>query len=75
MSQHTAQQARGIRKEKSIATKEFPVVTETAKDSKKSCRDRENSVTEELIGKKRKCMLQEGKECHDRFQKDKDMIS
>ena len=45
MSQHTTQQARGIRKEKSVVTKEFPVATEIAKDSKRSCRDRENSVT------------------------------
>ena len=50
MSQQTAQQATRIREEKFVATKEFLVVTEIAKDSKKSCRDRENSVAIELIG-------------------------
>ena len=50
MSQQTTQQAIRIREEKSIATKEFHVTTKIAKDSKKSCRDRENSVTIELIG-------------------------
>ena len=40
MSQQTAQQARGIREEKSVATMEFHVTTEIAKDSKKSCRDK-----------------------------------
>ena len=48
MSQHTTQQARGIREEKSVVTKEFPVVTEIAKDSNKSYRDRENFVATEL---------------------------
>ena len=32
MSQHIAQQARGIREEKSVVTKEFSVTTEIAKD-------------------------------------------
>ena len=50
MLQHTAQQARGIRKEKSVATKEFPIKIEIAKDLKRSCRDRDNSVTTELVG-------------------------
>ena len=40
MSQHTTQQARGIRKEKFVVTKEFLVATEIAKDSKKSYVDR-----------------------------------
>ena len=35
-------------KRKSVVTKEFPVATEIAKDSKKSCRDKENSVVTEL---------------------------
>ena len=46
VSQHTTQQARGIREEKSVVTKKFPIATEIAKDSKKSyseksklCRD------------------------------------
>ena len=52
MSQHIAQQAIGIRKEKFFATKEFHVTIEIAKDSKRSCHDRENSVTTKLIGKK-----------------------
>ena len=50
MSQHKAQQATGIRKEKSIATKEFPVAIEIGKDSKKLCHNRENSITIELTG-------------------------
>ena len=49
LSQHIAQQARGIREEKSVATKEFPVVTEIVKDSKKSCHERENSVATRKI--------------------------
>ena len=48
MSRQTAQQATRIREEKSVAIKEFPVVTEIAKDSKKSCRDIERSVSTEL---------------------------
>ena len=47
MSQ-TAQQVIRIREEKFIATKGFPFTTEIAKDSKKSCRDRENSIMREL---------------------------
>ena len=50
MSRQTAQQAIRIREEKSIVTKEFLVAIEIAKDSKKSCRDRENSVVIELMG-------------------------
>ena len=49
MSRQTTQQATRIREEKYVATKEFPIATEIAKDSKKSCRDRENSVVTELI--------------------------
>ena len=56
MLQHTTHQARGIRNEKSVATKEFPVVIEIAKDSKRSYHDRENSVTIELTGEKGKCL-------------------
>ena len=44
MLRQTAQQATRIGKEKSVATEEFPVVIEIAKDSKKSCRDKENYV-------------------------------
>ena len=50
MSQKIAQQATSIREEKSVATKKFLVATEIAKDLKKSCRDRENSVATELTG-------------------------
>ena len=50
MSQQTAQQATRIREEKFVATKEFSVATEISNDSKKSYRDRENSVMTELIG-------------------------
>ena len=50
MLQHIAQQAKGIKEEKSIATKEFPITTEIAKDSKKFCHDRKNFVATEWIG-------------------------
>ena len=50
MSRQTAQQATRTREEKSVVTKEFPVVTEIAKDSKKSCRDIEKSIATELTG-------------------------
>ena len=50
MLQQTVQQATRIKEEKSVATKEFPVATKIAKDSKKSYRDRENSVATELTG-------------------------
>ena len=40
LCRNTTQQTTGIRKEKSAATKEFPVVIEFAKDSKKSCHDK-----------------------------------
>ena len=39
MLRQTAQQAIRIREKKSVVTKEFPIVTEIAKDSKKSCCD------------------------------------
>ena len=48
MSRQTAQQTTRIKEEKSVVTKEFPVVTEIAKDSKKSYRGRENFVAIEL---------------------------
>ena len=56
MSQHIAQQTRGIRKEKFVVTNEFSVVTKIAKDSKRSGHDRENFVMIELIGEKGKCL-------------------
>ena len=68
MSQETTQQATRNREEKSVATKEFSVVTEIAKDSKKTCRDRVDRL-------KRKMFVVTRKLCHDRFQKQKDMRS
>ena len=59
MSQHTAQQATRIRKEKSIATKEFPVATEIAKDSKKSCHDRVDSLKRKIFVTTSKIMSQQ----------------
>ena len=50
MSRQTTQQATRIREEKFVATKEFPVATEIAKDSKKSYHNRENSIATELTG-------------------------
>ena len=50
MSRQITQQAIRIREEKFVSTKEFPVATKIAKDSKNSCHDRENSVTIELTG-------------------------
>ena len=50
MSYQTSQQATRIREEESVVTKEFPVATEIAKDSRKSCRDGENYVVTELTG-------------------------
>ena len=50
MSRQKAQQVTRIREEESVTTREFPIVTEIAKYSKKSCRDREYSVTIELTG-------------------------
>ena len=41
---------RELEKKKSVETKEFPVTIEIAKDSKKSYRDKENSVAKELTG-------------------------
>ena len=60
MSRHTAQQARGIREEKSVATKKFPGVTEIAKDLKKSCRDRVDRL-------KSKCLSRQEKLCRDKL--------
>ena len=48
MSQQTAQQTTRIKEEKLVATKEFPIAIEIAKDSKKFFRDGENSVLTEL---------------------------
>ena len=56
MSQQTAQQATRIREEKSFVTKEFPVVTEIAKDSKKSCRDRVDRLKRKIFVTTRKIM-------------------
>ena len=56
MSQHTTQQATGIRKEKSVATKEFPIATKIAKDSKKFCRDRVDRVKRKMFVATRKIM-------------------
>ena len=50
VSQQTVQQATRIRKENSVATKEFLVVTKNSKILKKSCRDREISIATELTG-------------------------
>ena len=50
MSRQTAQQATRIKEEKSVATKEFLVATEIAKDLKKFCHDRENSIATKLTG-------------------------
>ena len=60
MSRQTVQQATRIRKEKSVATKEFPVTIEIVKDSKKSCRDRVNRL-------KSKSLSRQGKLCHDKL--------
>ena len=49
MSRKTAQQATRIREEKSVATKEFPVATKIAKDSKKSCRDRVDRLKRKMF--------------------------
>ena len=50
MSLQKTQQATRIKEEKSVATKEFLVATEIAKDLKKSYRDRVFSVAIELTG-------------------------
>ena len=68
MSQHTAQQAEGIREEKFVATKEFLVAIEISKDSKKSWSDRVDRL-------KSKCLPRQGKLCRDKLQKDKDRRS
>ena len=52
---HT-QQATGIRKEKSVTTKEFLIATKIAKDSKKFCRDRVNKVKRKMFVATRKIM-------------------
>ena len=50
MPRQTAQQAIRIKEENFVATKEIPVVTEIAKDSKKFCHDGENSIMTKLTG-------------------------
>ena len=60
MLRQTVQQATRIRKEKPVATKEFPVATEIAKDSKKSCRNRVDKL-------KSKCLSRQGKLCRDKL--------
>ena len=55
MSQQIAQQAIRIREEKFVATKEFLVMTEIAKDLEKSCRDR-------VARLKSNCLLQQTQE-------------
>ena len=59
MSQQTVQQATGIRKEKFVATKEFPVATKIAKDSKKSCRDKVDRLKMKMFVATRKSMSQQ----------------
>ena len=56
MSQQIAQQATRIREEKSIATKEFHVAIEIAKDSKKSYRDRVDRLKRKMSVTTRKIM-------------------
>ena len=56
MSQHTSQQATGIKKEKSVATKEFPIATEIAKDSKKFYHDKVNRLKRKMFVATRKIM-------------------
>ena len=60
MPRQTAHQAIRIKEEKSVATKEFRVATEIAKDLKKSCRDRVDKL-------KGKCLSRQGKLCHDKL--------
>ena len=56
MSQQIAQQVTRIREEKSIATNEFPVVTEIFKDSNKSYRDRVDRLKRKMFVAIRKIM-------------------
>ena len=56
MSGQTAQQVTRIREENFVATKEFPVVTKIAKDSKKSCRDRVDRLKRKMFISTRKIM-------------------
>ena len=56
MLQQTAQQATRIKEEKFVATKEFPVVIEIAKDSKKSCRDRVDRLKRKMFVTTKKIM-------------------
>ena len=59
MSQHTAQYATRIRKEKSVATKAFPIMTEIAEDLKKSCRDRVDRLKRKMFVAIRKIMYRQ----------------
>ena len=56
MSQQTAQQAKRIIEEKSVTINEFHVVTEIAKDSKKSYRDRVDRLKRKMFVMIRKIM-------------------
>ena len=56
MSRQIAQQSTRIRDEKSVATKEFPVATEIAKESKKFCRDRVDRLKRKMFVATRKIM-------------------
>ena len=56
MSQQTAQQATRIREEKSVATKEFPIMIEIAKDLKKLCHDKVNRLKRKMFVAIRKIM-------------------
>ena len=51
MSQQTARQAKRIREENYVATKEFPIATEIAKDSNKSCRDRVDRLKRKMMSR------------------------
>ena len=59
MLQQTAQQATRIGEEKSVTTKEFPVATEIAKDSNKSCRNRVDKLKRKMFVATRKIMSQQ----------------
>ena len=56
MLQQIAQQVTRIREEKYVATKEFSVEIEIAKDSKKSCRDKANRMKRKMFVMTRKIM-------------------
>ena len=56
MSQQTAQQATRIREEKSVATKEFHITIEIAKELKKLCHDKVNRLKRKMFVTIRKIM-------------------